>query len=161
MVWILQASLQIETVDFAIVSNKLNAPTSSHFRVSRHHSSEVQEARSPGGYFGMSTWERKNSSEVSFHSSEVLFLPYVENFSFSTQKLGNPHVDISLLPKRPAHQSHYQPLYQMVTQRQPYPQKVAPAALERLCYRGDSSFVHIRVALYQYFFIPLTADKAR
>ena len=33
-------------------------------------------------YFGLSNEETKNSSELSFHSSEVLFRPSVENFHF-------------------------------------------------------------------------------
>ncbi len=34
----------------------------------------------PRGYFLFSTWGRIISSEVSFDSSEVLFVAYVENF---------------------------------------------------------------------------------
>ena len=37
---------------------------------------------SPRGYFSFSTWARNNSSEVSFDSSEVLFLAHVEIFYF-------------------------------------------------------------------------------
>ena len=55
----------------------------------------------PRGYFLFSTWGRIISSEVSFDSSEVSFLAYVENFHFlrgdwriSTWGLANFHVAI-------------------------------------------------------------------
>ena len=55
----------------------------------------------PRSYFLFSTWGRKNSSEVSFDSSEVSFLPSVGIFSFlrgdleiPTWGFGNSYVEI-------------------------------------------------------------------
>ena len=39
--------------------------------------SHVENPKSPRGHLTFSTWRRFDSSEVSFDSSEVLFLPYV------------------------------------------------------------------------------------
>ncbi|WP_455773687.1 hypothetical protein [Porphyromonas asaccharolytica] len=50
----------------------------------------VENVKSPRGYFLFSTWTRKKSSEVSFDSSEVPFLAYVENFLFSRGDFGFP-----------------------------------------------------------------------
>ena len=44
--------------------------------------SHVGNDKSSRSYFLFSTWARNISSEVSFDSSEVLFLAYVENFHF-------------------------------------------------------------------------------
>ena len=38
----------------------------------------VGNLKSPRGYFLFSTWASKNSSEVSFDSSEEFFIPHVE-----------------------------------------------------------------------------------
>ncbi len=42
----------------------------------------VEDLKPPRGGFSFSTWTRIISSEVSFDSSEVLFLAHVENFQF-------------------------------------------------------------------------------
>ena len=52
--------------------------------------SHVEKPKSPRGYFSFSTWGRFDSSEVSFDSSEVLFLVHVENFLFPRGDLRFP-----------------------------------------------------------------------
>ena len=52
------------------------------------------------GNFRIPTKERTNSSEVSFHSSEVLFRPLVENFCFSASYLQIPPWKFNLYEKK-------------------------------------------------------------
>ena len=51
-------------------------------KITLKEDSHVEIWRFPRGYFLFSTWGRIISSEVSFDSSEVLFVAYVENFHF-------------------------------------------------------------------------------
>ena len=69
----------------------------------------VENRKSPRGYFLFSTWAWKNSSDLSFDSSEVLFLAYVGNvlflrgdFQFSSELFENPHLGITALLRIPS-----------------------------------------------------------
>ena len=54
----------------------------SHDERTPTNNSHVESLDSLRGCFLFSTWRRNNSSEVSFHSSEVLFRPHVGNALF-------------------------------------------------------------------------------